>query len=417
MEETFMKNVLKLSCIALLATAGQVYSSQSAVARIHNVGLDGRHVYALIKGLTSVAAQNLMNHDGSGKELRKKGDNLFAVTAAGSFDEFREWRLSENLCKLVVDGLEDPIHRDLTESEVKYNQAWFDHAEDIQKRAKARVEAIAKTEVKYAKNAAKQMAKRQRKADSVRANLYANNQNTKFVQQWADSINDQRKELERAKDDQLTQLQQEAQDWDGYAKWPTAAEVRTRLVEAALSQRQQEITELNKKYNQSWVDYAKEVEAIESMNSSIQDYYDSLADVDAITKTPTSEVDVMKANLVLDLINGKCGNVGDFPEVRVAVALDERQQQIANLNDKYAQAWVDYVEQMKALHEADAVLTQRQLDEQAWEGCWDWPKDDSFDWKQFVKDNKEPLIVAGIVVAGGAGLYAGKKAQEQSVEA
>ena len=40
-----------------------------------------------------------------------------------------------------------------------------------------------------------------------------------------------------------------------------------------------------------------------------------------------------------------------------------------------------------------------------------------FDWKQFAKDNKEPIVAVGLIAAGGAGLYAGKKWQEQAVEA
>ena len=179
---------------------------------------------------------------------------------------------------------------------------------------------------------AKSAERKQKIADALRFYSYEHN-NKEWIAEWNQLLDAQREELKRIKDDQLTQRQQEAQDWDYYAKWPSALEVRKRLVKAALKQRQQDVSDLN---------------------------------------------------------------------------------------DKYTQAWVDYAVQMKALHEAevaDAALTQRQLDEQAWEGCWDWPKDDSFDWKQFVKDNKEPLIAAGIVVAGGAGLYAGKKAQEQSVEA
>ena len=107
-------------------------------------------------------------------------------------------------------------------------------------------------------------------------------------------------------------------------------------------------------------------------------------------------------------------------ELEVSNALKQRQKDVSDLNDKYVQAWVDYAAQMKALHEAevaDAALTQRQLDEQAWEGPCHFDKSqDSFDWKQFAKNNKEPLIAAGVVAAGAAGLYAGKKLNEQAVE-
>ena len=447
MEEKSMKNILKMASVALLATSGFMYSNQAAVARILNSQLNGAHVYALVKHATPVCMQNFVNHDGSGKELCKRGSGLSAFTAGGASDQFREWAIPANLCQLAVDGLDNPIKDNPAASEAKYNQAWINHAKELQAVAKAKeakkIEAMNRSmqdyydslsdvdgrvhtcapEVDVMKGNAAfhvingqddkvgdfpevreaiEQAKRanQEEADWLRAELYGKNIDAELVQEWADIIDAHTEKKQPLQANRIMDIVKQA-----------LLDKQDLLFRDDL--RQEDKSSVFLKYKEMFgegLPTTLDELFFYRLEGSLLDEQRNFNALCCLHQYQEVEKLLNSINDVKVLAKGLFFIDRFFIYFNIDRCITNKDSLTDNCSAK--------ITKLLVLKRIDQVLNDiDKSKEQEWDNMINAQVSDK-SWQQFVKDNKEPLIAAGIVVAGGAGLYAGKKKlQKEAVEA